>query len=168
MTDRYTYRITWSAEDGEHVGLCAEFPSLSWLAPTPGEALSGIRRLVSECVSDMRTNGEPVPEPMADRIYSGKFMVRVPPETHRALAIRATEQGVSMNRLVSARLAKEVSRRGVQAVAATAESADRFGLPLYPSADRLALDQWHRKYHNYCHDNYHRQSRPPRRTQSGS
>ena len=107
MTDHYTYRITWSAEDGEHVGRCAEFPSLSWLAPTPGEALSGIRRLVSDCVSDMLTSGEPVPEPMADRRYSGKFMVRVPPETHRALAVRAAEQGVSMNRLVSARLAKE-------------------------------------------------------------
>ena len=108
VSDHYTYRITWSAEDGEHAGLCAEFPSLSWLAPTPGEALSGIRRLVCDCVSDMRTNGEPVPEPMADRRYSGKFMVRVPPETHRSLAIRAAEQGVSMNRLVSARLAKEV------------------------------------------------------------
>ena len=103
MSDHYTYRITWSAEDGEHVGLCAEFPSLSWLAATPGEALSGIRRLVA----DMRTNGEPVPEPMADRAYSGKFMVRVPPETHRASATRAAEQGVSMNRLVSARLAGE-------------------------------------------------------------
>ena len=107
MSDHYTYRITWSAEDGEHVGLCAEFPSLSWLAPTPGEALSGVRRLVADCVDDMQTNGEPVPEPMADRAYSGKFMVRVPPEMHRALAIRAAEQGVSMNRLVSARLARE-------------------------------------------------------------
>ena len=107
MSDHYTYRITWSAEDGEHVGLCAEFPSLSWLAATPGEALSGIRRLVSDCVSDMRANAEPVPEPMADRVYSGKFMVRVPPETHRALAVGAAEQGVSMNRLVSVRLAKQ-------------------------------------------------------------
>ena len=26
--DHYTYRVTWSAEDGEHVGLCAEFSSL--------------------------------------------------------------------------------------------------------------------------------------------
>ena len=75
MRDHYTYRITWSAEDGEHVGLCAEFPSLSWLAATPGEALSSIQRLVAVCVDDMRTNGEPVPEPMADRAYSGKFMV---------------------------------------------------------------------------------------------
>ena len=86
MSDHYTYRITWSAEDGEHVGLCAEFPSLSWLAATHEEALSGVRRLVRRCVVDMRASGEPVPEPMADRPYSGKLMVRVPPETHRALA----------------------------------------------------------------------------------
>ncbi len=80
---------------------------MSWLAATPAEALSGIQRLVADCLADMRTNGEAVPEPMADRAYSGKFLVRVPPETHRSLAIRAAEQGVSMNRLVSARLAKE-------------------------------------------------------------
>src|SRR6266702_1587496 len=30
-TDRYTYRVSWSPEDEEHVALCAEFPSLSWL-----------------------------------------------------------------------------------------------------------------------------------------
>ena len=107
MSDHYTYRITWSAEDAEHVGLCAEFPSLSWLAPTPAEALSGIQSIVADSVADIRNNGESVPEPMADRAYSGKFMVRVPPETHRCLAIRAAEQGVSMNRLVSARLARE-------------------------------------------------------------
>ncbi len=107
MSDHYTYRITWSADDGEHVGLCAEFPSLSWLAPAPEDALAGIRSLVSDSVSDMRTTGEPIPEPFGDRSYSGKFMVRVPPELHRALALRAAEQGVSMNRLVSARLARE-------------------------------------------------------------
>ena len=103
----YTYRVTWSAEDEEYVGLCAEFPSLSWLASTPEEAFSGIRVLVEDCVADMQANDEHPPEPMADRSYSGKFMVRVPPETHRALAIRAAEEGVSLNRLVSARLAND-------------------------------------------------------------
>jgi predicted RNase H-like HicB family nuclease len=29
QNDRFTYRVTWSEEDGEYVGLCAEFPSLS-------------------------------------------------------------------------------------------------------------------------------------------
>ena len=107
MKDHYTYRVTWSSEDGEFVGLCAEFPLLSWLSGSQEEAFSGIRELVSECVSDMQSNNERVPEPMADRVYSGKFMVRVPPETHRALAVKAAEEGVSLNRLVSARLAAD-------------------------------------------------------------
>lgn len=64
MTNQYTYRTTWSAEDGEHVGLCAEFPSLSSLATTPEEALAGIRHVVAESVTDMRVNDEPIPEPL--------------------------------------------------------------------------------------------------------
>jgi predicted HicB family RNase H-like nuclease len=102
--DKYTYRVTWSEEDAEHVGLCAEFPSLSWLAQTPEAALKGIRRLVGEVVADMLKNDEPVPEPIAARHFSGKFMVRVPPEVHRQLAIQAAEAGVSLNRLASAKL----------------------------------------------------------------
>lgn len=45
--DHYTYRVTWSPEDDEHVGLCAEFPSPSWLAATPEAALAGIRKVVA-------------------------------------------------------------------------------------------------------------------------
>ena len=67
MTDHYTYRVIWSVEDNEHVGLCAEFPSLSWLAPTPNEAFSGIRQLVAGVVADMQANHEPAPEPVVDR-----------------------------------------------------------------------------------------------------
>lgn len=102
--DRYTYRVTWSEEDREHVGLCAEFPSLSWLEKNPEKALAGIRKLVRDCVKDMAASNEPVPEPISARSFSGKFMVRVPPETHRLLAIQAAESGVSLNRLVSSKL----------------------------------------------------------------
>lgn len=103
--DHYTYRVTWSAEDGEHVGLCAEFPSLSWLAKTPEAALKGIRQVVAEAVADMQASGETVPVPLAEKRYSGEFRVRIPPEVHRSLAIQAAEQGVSLNRLASAKLA---------------------------------------------------------------
>lgn len=41
------FRVIWSEEDGEFVGLCAEFPSLSHLAPTEADALAGIRELVT-------------------------------------------------------------------------------------------------------------------------
>ena len=67
MTDHYTYQVTWSAEDDEHLGLCVEFPSLSWLAATPDEAFSGIRESAADCVADMHSMDEMPPEPMSDR-----------------------------------------------------------------------------------------------------
>jgi predicted HicB family RNase H-like nuclease len=104
--DRYTYRVTWSEADNEYVGLCAEFPSLSWLALTPEAALKGIRKLVADVVKDMVASGEAVPEPLACRSYSGKFMVRVPPDVHRKLAVQAAESGVSINRIASSKLSQ--------------------------------------------------------------
>jgi predicted HicB family RNase H-like nuclease len=104
--DKYTYRVTWSEADAEHVGLCAEFPSLSWLAQTPEAALKGIRKLVGEVIADMLRDKEAVPEPLATKHFSGKFMVRVPPYVHRQLAIQAAESGVSLNRLASAKLSQ--------------------------------------------------------------
>ena len=103
--DHYTYRVTWSPEDAEHVGLCIEFPSLSWLAETPEEALAGVRKVVAEVVADLEANGELIPKPLSEKHYSGEFRVRIPPELHRQLALMAAEQGVSLNRLASAKLA---------------------------------------------------------------
>ena len=102
--DRYTYRVTWSEEDQEYVGLCVEFPSMSWLDKSQEKALVGIRKLVADTVADLKRSKESVPQPISVRPYSGKFMVRVPPEVHRMLALRAAEAGISLNRLVSSRL----------------------------------------------------------------
>jgi predicted RNase H-like HicB family nuclease len=102
--DHYSYRVIWSEEDKEYVGLCAEFPSLSWLAKSPEIALHGIREVVTDAIVDMKKNGETVPNPVTSKHYSGKFIVRVPPEVHRRLALEAAESGVSLNRLASARL----------------------------------------------------------------
>ncbi|MBE2199355.1 MAG: toxin-antitoxin system HicB family antitoxin [Anaerolinea sp.] len=104
--DRYTYRVIWSEEDEEYIGLCTEFASLSWLADTPEEALTGIRQVVSAVVVDLKANNESVPDPLMTKQYSGKFMVRIPPEVHRRLAIEATEAGISLNRLASAKLSQ--------------------------------------------------------------
>ena len=102
--DHYTYRVTWSEDDQEFVGLCAEFPSLSWLASSQEGALRGVRSVVAHVIVDMKKNRESIPEPLARRSFSGKFMVRVPPEIHRRLVVEAAESGVSLNRLASAKL----------------------------------------------------------------
>lgn len=54
----FNYRVIWSKEDQEFVGLCDQFPSLSWLEPTAAAALAGIETLVAEVVNDMRLNNE--------------------------------------------------------------------------------------------------------------
>jgi len=104
QNDRYTYRVTWSEDDQEYVGLCVEFPSLSWLAKTPEAALQGIRKIVNDAVTDMRDNGETPPSPLSAKNFSGRFIVRLPPEVHRDLAIKAAEEGISLNRLISSKL----------------------------------------------------------------
>jgi len=104
--DRYAYRVIWSANDDEYLGLCAEFPGLSWLAGTPEAALKGIRRVVAEGIEIMEADGDSIPKPLSNKKFSGKFSVRIPPEVHRHLAIQAAEEGVSLNRLISAKLTR--------------------------------------------------------------
>ena len=101
----YAYRVVWSVEDEEFVGLCAEFPSLSYLDEDHLKALEGISNLVKDIVADMLANGEHIPTPISEKSYSGKFQVRITPERHRMLAIEAAEQNVSLNRLISDKLA---------------------------------------------------------------
>ncbi len=103
--EHYSYKITWSVEDQEFVGLCAEFPSMSYLHENRSEALEGITNLVKDVVIDMETNGERIPEPIAEKIYSGKLQVRIPPSLHRRLAMEAAEENVSLNRYMSQKLA---------------------------------------------------------------
>jgi predicted HicB family RNase H-like nuclease len=97
----------WSEEDKEFIGICAEFPSLSWLADTQEEALHGITKLVTDVIADMESSNETIPVPLSVKHYSGKFIVRIPSDVHRKLAIEAAESKVSFNRYISAKLASE-------------------------------------------------------------
>jgi hypothetical protein len=56
VIDHYAYRVAWSAEDGEFVGLCAEFPSLSCLDEDRLAALEGIQQLMADALSDDATS----------------------------------------------------------------------------------------------------------------
>ena len=103
--EQYSYRVFWSAEDGEYAGICAELPGLSWLAKKPEAVLRGVRSVAREAVAILQQDGDPVPEPIASRSYSGVFKVCIPPEVHRGLVQEASEQGVSLNRLVTVKLA---------------------------------------------------------------
>jgi predicted HicB family RNase H-like nuclease len=134
--DQFSYRVFWSPEDHEYVGACVEMPGLSWLAKTPEEALLGIRRVTREGVRILEQDGDPVPEPIAARDFSGVFKVRVPPELHRRLVLEATEQNVSLNRLVSAKLAAPALARSLSPAKRSARAATRRHAAKKPSATK--------------------------------
>jgi len=49
---QYRYKVIWSEEDQEFVGVCDEFPSLSHLDKDRDAVLSGIKNLVEDCNSN--------------------------------------------------------------------------------------------------------------------
>lgn len=65
----YTYRVLWSKEDQQHVGVCTEFPSLSHLADTHAAALAGILALVTDVIVDLRKQATAVPTPLSIRLF---------------------------------------------------------------------------------------------------
>lgn len=52
------YNVVWSEEDGEYLGTCASFPSLSYLSESREQALEGIVRTVSEVKEDIKSGQE--------------------------------------------------------------------------------------------------------------
>jgi predicted HicB family RNase H-like nuclease len=103
--DRYTYREEWSEEDEAYVARCLEFPSLGAHGTSPETALAELRGVVALVVEDLAASGAAIPEPLGSRAYSGKLVLRLPREVHREAAIRAAEEGVSLNQYLVARLA---------------------------------------------------------------
>lgn len=62
--EHYHYWVKFSEEDSQFVALVKEFPSLSWLADSEAEAMSGLRSLVQTVLDDMIDSGETPPEPI--------------------------------------------------------------------------------------------------------
>ena len=97
--------MVWSEEDDAFIGRVLEFPSLAAHGSTQAKALSEIRSVVQHTFDDLQESGEPIPEPLNKRRYSGTLNVRLPKYLHRQLAIEAVEEGVSLNQLISTKLA---------------------------------------------------------------
>lgn len=102
--EKYSYRVFWLEEDQAFIGAVAEFPSLSFVADTQSDALDGILAVVKDALEILREEKRELPLPFGMRSYSGKLVLRIPPEQHRRIAIEAAEEGVSINRLIGARI----------------------------------------------------------------
>jgi len=98
-------------EDGDWLAHLTELPNVSAFGATMDRALEelGIAwELVKESYAE---SGETVPVAPFKRQYSGQFNVRIDRRVHRALAIEAERQGLTLNALVAQKLARSVDGR---------------------------------------------------------
>ncbi len=78
---------------------------------TPEEAIQHGLDALQETILALESMGLPVPQPESGGSYSGKFIQRIPKSLHARLAVRAKQEGVSMNTLVTTFLAESLGKR---------------------------------------------------------
>ena len=103
-SDKYFKIVEWSEADQCYVGTA------------PGLILGGVHgknqtkvfkelcQACEEAIHLLEEEGRPLPEATADKKYSGKILLRIPSDLHRALAIKALKEGESINKIISRRL----------------------------------------------------------------
>lgn len=99
-------------EDGG--GYLISFPDFSECisdGETPEEAIRNGLDALEETIAALASLNMPIPEPGSGGSYSGKFVQRVPRSLHARLALRARQEGVSMNSLVTALLSESLTRQ---------------------------------------------------------
>ncbi len=77
---------------------------------TVEEAIENGLDALQETIAALESMNLTVPEPGSGGGYSGKFMQRVPKSLHARLALRAKQEGVSMNSLVTTILAESLGK----------------------------------------------------------
>lgn len=104
----YTFTLVPN-EDGVWTSAVLELPGVISEGDDPTEAIEMARDALREMAIVRLEDGLDIPEPFETRDYSGKLQLRIPAGLHRRAAMLAAEEGVSLNRWLSAAVAASSS-----------------------------------------------------------
>ncbi len=100
ISDNYLRVVEWSEEDQCYVGTA------------PGLILGGVHGkneekvfkelcvVVEEAIAALSKEGKPLPPGTADKDYSGKIALRISSSLHKKIAIKARQNGESVNKFI--------------------------------------------------------------------
>ena len=109
MKYHYKVDISWSTEDNCYVASIPELKGCMTDGSTYAEAAKHAEEAIESWLTTAKRHKEPIPVPLALKKMSGKFLLRVPEETHRRLTLKAREEHVSLNHIASTILTKYAS-----------------------------------------------------------
>ena len=102
----YLRIVEWSEEDGCFVGSAPPLIGRCCHGDTEPSVLRQLGKIVEEWLAVHEADGRTPPAPIPAASYSGKFVLRVPPPVHQALALKARAAGKSLNTYCAERLSE--------------------------------------------------------------
>ena len=106
----YVRMIIPNAEEGGYLAEVLELPGCITDGDTLEEAYRNLEEAMAGWIEASLENGRPIPEPVGDKEYSGHFPLRMSTELHRAAALRAMQEGVSLNQWIVGAIAEKVAK----------------------------------------------------------
>jgi antitoxin HicB len=141
LTRGYAIEL-YEEDDGTWTALVPDLPGCVAAGDSAPEALDEVGDAIDAWIESARADGAPVPSPSrGDDEYSGRFVARVPKSLHRALASRASREGVSLNTLCVTALT-QVATQGLfetELARLAVARATRAGIP---GPNLNAIDLW--------------------------
>lgn len=104
----YIINIFWSDEDNLYIAEVPELEGCITHGVSTMEAANNAENAITSWIQTAKKLGHPIPEPVSTRKVSGKFNVRLPKAVHKNLVIKAIQEGVSLNQMVTTLLAKSL------------------------------------------------------------
>ncbi len=100
--------IRWDEKDRAYVAEVPELPGCATHGKTYEQAVRNAQDAIETWIEGARESKYAIPEPLAERKFSGKFVTRIDPELHRELTLHAKRSGKTLNGLVEEMLEKEL------------------------------------------------------------
>ena len=102
----YLKIVEWSAEDNCFVGSAPPLIGPCCHGSDEARVYAELCQIVAEWLETLEKDGQPLPEPLAAKRFSGKFVLRMEPSLHRRLAAKALAAGESLNSYCTRTLVK--------------------------------------------------------------
>jgi antitoxin HicB len=102
-----------NAEEGNYLAEVLELPGCITEGETPEEAYRNLEEAMAAWIGTSLDNNRPIPEPVGAKEYSGNFPLRISTELHRAAALRAIQEEVSLNQWIARAIAAQVAKESL-------------------------------------------------------
>ncbi|MEE8328897.1 MAG: toxin-antitoxin system HicB family antitoxin [Thermodesulfovibrionia bacterium] len=99
-SDDYLKIVEWSEKDHCYVGTAPGLIIGGVHGKSQKKVFDELCEAVEEAIQILQKEGRPLPAATANKKYSGKIALRIPPQLHKTLAMKAFQDGESVNKLI--------------------------------------------------------------------